>query len=48
MGKTIRGSKPVGYDFWTDYSCNRGGGSYGKYPKDLADSERRNKGKKNH
>lgn len=35
MSRTIRGSKPVGYDYWSARPLNRGGGCVGKFTKTL-------------
>lgn len=35
MSRTNRGSKPVGYDYWSARPCNRGGGLVGKFTKTL-------------
>ena len=43
MSRTIRGSKPVGYDYWSARPLNRGGGVVGKVTKTLTSRiERRN------
>lgn len=43
MSRTIRGSKPVGYDYWSARPLNRGGGLVGKFTKTLTSRiERRN------
>lgn len=43
MSRSIRGSKPVGYDYWSARPLNRGGGIVGKFTKTLtARIERRN------
>lgn len=47
MSRTKKGSKGCGYDFGAKYNCDKGySGGIGKTPKDLADIERRNQGKK--
>lgn len=33
MSRTIRGSKAVGYDYWSARPLNRGGGFVGKFTK---------------
>lgn len=33
MSRTIRGSKPSGYDYWSARPLNRGGGLVGKHTK---------------
>lgn len=35
MSRTKRGSKAVGYDYWSARPCNRGGGLVGKFTKTL-------------
>lgn len=43
MSRTIRGAKPVGYDYWSARPLNRGGGFVGKFTKTLTSRiERRN------
>ena len=43
MSRTIRGSKAVGYDYWSARPLNRGGGLVGKVTKTLTSRiERRN------
>lgn len=43
MSRTIRGSKPVGYDYWSARPLNRGGGLVGKHTKKFTSRiERRN------
>ena len=43
MSRSIRGSKPMGYDYWSARPLNRGGGLVGKHTKRFtARIERRN------
>jgi hypothetical protein len=43
MSRTERGSKPVGYDYWSARPLNRGGGCVGGFTKTLTCRiERRN------
>jgi hypothetical protein len=47
MSRTKKGSKPPGYDMGGRYDCDKGySRSNGKLSKNLADSERRSKGKR--
>lgn len=45
MSRTIKGSKPVGYDYWTARPCNKGGGCVGKYTKIRTHRAERRQGK---
>lgn len=43
MSRSVRGSKSVGYDYWSARPLNRGGGLVGKHTKTFtARIERRN------
>lgn len=43
MSRTIRGSKPAGYDYWSARPLNKGGGLVGKFTKTFTSRiERRN------
>lgn len=46
MSRTRKGSKPVGYDYWTARPCNKGGGRVGKYTKIMTHRIERQQGKK--
>lgn len=46
MSRTRKGSKPVGYDYWTARPGNKGGGCPGKYQKILTHRMERKQGKK--
>lgn len=43
MSRTVRGSKPSGYEYWSARPLNRGGGCVGVFTKTLTSRiERRN------
>lgn len=46
MSRTIKGSKPMGYEFWTARPGNRHGGCIGRYQKTLTHTMERKQGKK--
>ena len=46
MSRTRKGSKPVGYEYWSARPCNKGGGCVGKYTKIMTHRIERQQGKK--
>lgn len=46
MSRTHKGSKPVGYDFWSARPFNRGGGGSGAYAKKRTHKAERTLGKR--
>lgn len=46
MSRTIRGSKPRGYDYWSARPFNKAGGCVGKFTKKRTVKAERQQGKK--